>query len=447
MKMPGRNVYSEEHEPSTLMAKEMIMKRPPFPQVFSGFLLLLMMLFSCAATAARLALDREEIAVGEITTVHALSLPFIAVVEWKASPELEILDSDKTHVRVRGARVGAGTVTCEMNLRIMSVTLKVRATAAPAQTAQPAQPAQTAQVPQPAYAPPPYTPQPYTPPGSPAPAAASVLADAVQSSLAGTWQINANGYTGKLELSSVQGMLSGRVWFDAHATWETLKELYFDDAIGELSFTRPGANQSYRGRLRGNLLEGRFTQWSGSDYSANAPTYAWSATRPGAPAKPAAMPLAYGAGGGEPGGNMAGTLRLARDRYTPGEAIVVDFTAPGSYAGDAWIGIIPSQIPHGSEAENDRHDLTYQYLQKRTAGSMSFVAPAAPGNYDLRLHDTDNNGREVASVSFQVGAPATPDSGRGYTAQTPAATQGGASGKNDNLNDVVNQLKGIFGGR
>ncbi|MDD5390233.1 MAG: hypothetical protein PHD37_12860 [Gallionellaceae bacterium] len=406
------------------------MKRPPLPQIFSGLFLVFMMLFSFAADAAKLAMDREEIAVGEITSVHVLSLPFIAVVEWKVSPELEILDSDKTHVRVRGAHAGSGTVTCEMNLRSMSVTLNVRAAAAPL-AAPPAQPVYTT----PAYSAPAYT-----PPSYPAPAAASAPAQETQSGLAGTWQINANGYTGKLELSSAQGMLSGRIWFDAHAIWETLKELYFDDVIGELSFTRPGANQSYRGRLQGNKLEGRFTQWSGSDYSANAPTYGWSATRPGAAAKPPA----YNASVSEPGGKE-GSLYLARDRYAPGEAIVVDFTAPGSYASNAWIGIIPSQVPHGSEAENDRHDLTYQYLQKRTSGSMTFTAPTAPGNYDLRLHDTDNNGREVASVSFQVGAVAAPDSGRGYTAQPPAATQNSAPATDDSLKDVVNQLKGLFG--
>jgi hypothetical protein len=135
-------------------------------------------------------------------------------------------------------------------------------------------------------------------------------------------------------------------------------------------------------------------------------------------------------------------LSLNRDRYTPGEAIVVNFTAPASYPNDAWIGIIPAQVPHGSEAENDRHDLTYQYLQKRTSGSMTFTAPAAPGNYDLRLHDTDNNGKEVASVSFQVDA-APFDGGRGYTAHMPSAGQ--APGADDSLKDVVNQLKGIFG--
>ncbi|MDP2433638.1 MAG: hypothetical protein Q8O33_16665 [Pseudomonadota bacterium] len=410
------------------------MKRHSHSQVFSGFLLIFLTLLSFAAGAARLEMDRNELVIGELTTVHLKGAPFIALVDWKVSEELAIVDSDSNHVQVRGIRAGSGTVTCNMNLSVHSVNITVRA-AAPVQTTLPTP---LPQAPPPAYTAPAYTapaPAPvHTAPSHPAPVPAAADAG---SSLAGTWQLNANGYTGKLELSSNQDMLNGRVWFDAHATWETLKELYFDDAIGELSFTRPGANQSYRGRLRGNTLEGRFTQWSGGGYSANAPTYAWTATLPGAAVKPAATPYAYPASAGE-----SSSLRLARDRYAPGEAIVVDFTASGSYADNAWVGIIPSHIPHGSEAENDRHDLTYQYLRKRTSGSLTFTAPMAPGNYDLRLHDTDNNGREVASVSFQVRAVASPDIGQGQAAPTPAAPQGGSD---DSLKDVMNQLKGVFG--
>jgi len=96
------------------------------------------------------------------------------------------------------------------------------------------------------------------------------------------------------------------------------------------------------------------------------------------------------------------TLSLDKAEYGPGEAITVTFKAPGSYPGNAWIGIIPSNIEHGSEATNDQHDLTYQYLQKRTAGTLTFTAPDQPGSYDFRMNDSDNNGREVYSVTFTV---------------------------------------------
>ncbi|MCP5052771.1 MAG: hypothetical protein GY940_36725 [bacterium] len=71
-------------------------------------------------------------------------------------------------------------------------------------------------------------------------------------------------------------------------------------------------------------------------------------------------------------------------------------------ARDAWIGIVPSDIPHGKEAINDRHDLTYKRISQRTSGIMEFRAPGKPGSYDFRMHDTDNNGTEVASVTFTV---------------------------------------------
>lgn len=498
------------------------MQRRAPTTAYPGFLALLLLLFSVSAAAARLEADREEIEVGEITTVHLHGQPFIAVVDWKVGPELEIVDSDKKHARVRGLCAGTGRVICEMNLSVHSLEIAVRAAPPAAQSAPPVQ------------APTPWTPSTdsppaYSPPAHvPAAAIPSTSAPPPAADLAGIWRIDANGYVGKLELSRDQGMLRGRVWFDAHNVWEPLEEMYFDPAIGELSFSRPGANQTYRGRLRGDSVEGRFTQWSGRDYSAAAPSYPWSASRATGGDKPAVtndpariaefawlgadedkvgdwgngrpngapdghfrivvdfpqrQPLASislwsatergdkaggqvwhsGNGGywmlgvfragqqinashvpslGEFSGTVAfdlyanssgwfnpgqtflvevasgagklasrslrlearpaASLSLSRDRYAPGDAIVVTFSASPDYADNAWIGIIPSRVPHGDEAENDRHDLSYQYLQKRASGSMTFIAPKEPGDYDLRLHDSDNNGKEVASVSFQV---------------------------------------------
>ena len=88
--------------------------------------------------------------------------------------------------------------------------------------------------------------------------------------------------------------------------------------------------------------------------------------------------------------------------YSPGEKIVVTFTARKNFPQNAWIGIIPSNIEHGSEATNDAHDIAYQYIDKRTSGTMIFKAPASPGKYDIRMNNSDDNGKEVAYVSFKV---------------------------------------------
>ncbi len=130
-------------------------------------------------------------------------------------------------------------------------------------------------------------------------------------------------------------------------------------------------------------------------------------------------------------GSSGAGLRLERDRFAPGEAIVVQFTAPGGWPDNAWVGIVPSNIPHGDERQNDNHDISYQYLKKRTSGSLTFTAPGV-GDWDFRLHDTDDNGKEQASVSFRVGNAPVPG-GRDYTSTTtvtpaPVIPASGSSG-------------------
>ena len=87
---------------------------------------------------------------------------------------------------------------------------------------------------------------------------------------------------------------------------------------------------------------------------------------------------------------------------TPGGTVAVHFEAAPTFHDNAWVGIVPSEVPHGSEAENDRHDLGYEYLKKRTSGTIKMKVPAQAGTYDVRMHDSDRDGREVASASFEV---------------------------------------------
>jgi hypothetical protein len=92
---------------------------------------------------------------------------------------------------------------------------------------------------------------------------------------------------------------------------------------------------------------------------------------------------------------------LDKTVFSAGEQITLYFTAPDSYPTDAWIGIIPSNIDHGDENNNDSYDITYQYVSKKTSGTMTFTAPAT-GSWDFRMHNTDSGGKEVAYVSFTV---------------------------------------------
>ncbi|WP_372775382.1 hypothetical protein [Mangrovibacterium sp.] len=96
------------------------------------------------------------------------------------------------------------------------------------------------------------------------------------------------------------------------------------------------------------------------------------------------------------------SITLNKSEFKPGESINVTFYASALYFENAWIGIVPSSVQHGSEAINDKYDLSYQFLRKKKAGIFQFVAPQKEGEYDFRMNDSDNNGREVASASFIV---------------------------------------------
>ncbi len=95
------------------------------------------------------------------------------------------------------------------------------------------------------------------------------------------------------------------------------------------------------------------------------------------------------------------TLVLNKTEFSPGEKIRVSFTAPRHWSSDAWIGILPSHIPHGSEAVNDEYDVEYQFIENRASGVMVFNSPGS-GQWDLRMNDNDSEGREITSVSFHV---------------------------------------------
>lgn len=101
---------------------------------------------------------------------------------------------------------------------------------------------------------------------------------------------------------------------------------------------------------------------------------------------------------------IGNALALDKSRYAAGETmtITVSIRAEDKKDETAWLGIVPAAVDHGDEALNDRYNLGYKFLDKALFGKTTLVAPKAPGLYDIRLHDTDTNGRELAFISFVV---------------------------------------------
>ncbi len=95
-------------------------------------------------------------------------------------------------------------------------------------------------------------------------------------------------------------------------------------------------------------------------------------------------------------------IYLNKYNFRPNETIIVNYTAPSSVGKTAWIGIVPADVQHGSEAINDQNDIANHHLNRKKTGVLRFTAPTTPRLYDFRMNDNDNNGREVTSISFNV---------------------------------------------
>ena len=99
---------------------------------------------------------------------------------------------------------------------------------------------------------------------------------------------------------------------------------------------------------------------------------------------------------------------LDKTSLMPLERLRIGFSGAETLAADAWLGVVPAAIPHGQEAANEAASLATFYLDGAGSGSFVTRAPAAPGAYEVRLHDSDSDGRELLAVGFTVEGPPTP---------------------------------------
>lgn len=101
------------------------------------------------------------------------------------------------------------------------------------------------------------------------------------------------------------------------------------------------------------------------------------------------------------------TLKIPKRSYRPGESIEIEFQVPGYFPRNAWIGILPTSVEHGSEEVSDRERLSQKYLEGSPSGVITLYAPSEEGDYDIRMNDSDVEGVEVASETFSVKAEST----------------------------------------
>lgn len=84
--------------------------------------------------------------------------------------------------------------------------------------------------------------------------------------LAGTWAVDFNNYTGKMEFWVENGKTVGRLYLDAHGRWETLKNISCNTQTGAVTFYREAGNQTYTGTIKDRDMAGTFSSPGGTVY-------------------------------------------------------------------------------------------------------------------------------------------------------------------------------------
>ena len=105
-------------------------------------------------------------------------------------------------------------------------------------------------------------------------------------------------------------------------------------------------------------------------------------------------------------------LAMDKSQHLVGEPFSVLFNAMPDWHRKSWIALVPAKAPHGDSSTNDKYDISYHTLNKKTAGWAKFRAPQKPGLYQLRMIGGPPKGagrKEVAVAQFHSLLP------RGYS--------------------------------
>lgn len=102
------------------------------------------------------------------------------------------------------------------------------------------------------------------------------------------------------------------------------------------------------------------------------------------------------------GSGYSQTMEIDKSIYDKGEIIRITFTKTDSTPGKAWVGIIPSSVPHGSEAVNDENDIIYRFIEDHPDGKLSFRAPTSGQQWDIRYNSNDGANQEYSYITFSI---------------------------------------------
>ncbi|MDO8521732.1 MAG: peptidoglycan-binding protein [bacterium] len=102
-------------------------------------------------------------------------------------------------------------------------------------------------------------------------------------------------------------------------------------------------------------------------------------------------------------------LALPKPVFTPGEAIHVTWSNPGTTYPKDWVTVVKNGEAWPS-AGNNGVDKTWVYTDGLSSGTKTLIAPTTPGNYQLVYYVNDTADKELARTSFTVQSSPTTSS-------------------------------------
>lgn len=96
------------------------------------------------------------------------------------------------------------------------------------------------------------------------------------------------------------------------------------------------------------------------------------------------------------------TITVSETEVRPGQEVLVSYTASSDWSTNAWIGLIPADIPLGDQKIADENDLDYRHLKNTRQGKLSFIIPDVEGIFNFRLYPSDDDSYSEVAVSESI---------------------------------------------
>ena len=95
-------------------------------------------------------------------------------------------------------------------------------------------------------------------------------------------------------------------------------------------------------------------------------------------------------------------ITVTETEVRPGQEILVNYAASSDWSSDAWIGLIPADIPLGNQKLADENDLDYRHLKNTSQGMLSFIVPDVEGIFNFRLYPSDDDSYPEVAISDSI---------------------------------------------